>query len=123
MITQFEVPGYIEERLPELKPELQKRAGTAANTIGTALQCLADFTRRMVREHNTTMAGRCLSVAANLYSKGNETVKGTVENIYVFSFSSLLNSCDNYRDRAKLQAVLPGSLYRAYVKQVTHSGI
>ncbi len=123
MITQIQVPLFLEERLPEIKPALQKAAGPAVNTVFTAVQCLTDFTRRMIKEHNDSMTARCLSLAGRLYIKGNDVVRTAVENIYIYSFSSLLNSCDDCKQRNKLQAAMPTGLYKAYVKQITKSGL
>jgi hypothetical protein len=123
MITQIEAPAYIENKLPEMKDNLQKKAGISTNTIYSAVQCLADFTRNMVEQHNYNMTKRCFAVAAKLHQKGNEMVKQVLENVYVYSLSSLFCSCENGKERNLVQAALPGSLQRLYVQQITKSGI
>lgn len=123
MITQMEVPAYIEDNLPEMKENLQKKAGKSSNTIYTSVQCLADFTRNMVKQHNYSMTRRCFIVAAKLHVKGNEMVKQVLENVFVYSLSSLFCSCENCKERNVVQAALPGSLHKIYVQQITSSGI
>lgn len=123
MITQFEVATYLENEIPEIKTDFQNATGPAINNIYLAIKCLAQFTRRMVLEHNDLMTRRCLTVATKLYKNGNNNVKNAVENIYVYSFSSLLNSCADGKARNKLQARLPVGLYKIYLHQVNSSGI
>lgn len=123
MIIQAQVPDYIGENLPEIKSDLQKAVGANAPTVYTAVKCLTDFTRVMVQDHNYPMVRRCLSLAGKLYTKGNDAVKNALENVYVFSFSSLLTGCESFQERNLLQAAIPGSLYQAYMKQVTAFGI
>lgn len=123
MIAQIEVPRYIEENIPGIRYDFQKKAGTATAAIYLSVQCLADFTRRAVKEHNYAMTRRCFAVAAKLHAKGDELVKSVLENVYVYSLSSLFCSCENCKERNLLQAALPGSLHKVYVQQITKSGI
>lgn len=123
MITQIEVPHYIEESLPEIKSDLRRKEGVGTNTVYSSVQCLVDFTRRMVKEHNYNMTHRCFAVAAKLHAKGNDMVKSVLENVYVHSLSSLFCSCEDCKERNLVQAALPGSLHRVYVQQITKSGI
>lgn len=123
MITDARVAGYIEESLPEMKSELRKASARTTSTAYSAVQSLTDFTRLMVQNRNYSMVRRCLTLAGKLYVQGNDAVKNAVENVYVFSFSSMLTGCGDFREKNVVQAAIPGSLYRVYTRQIIRSGL
>lgn len=97
MITQTNVPVYLDESLPEMRPELQKnrRPRCPQRVFCRSMPCW--FYPPHGGGKNRAMARRCLAMVAALNNKGNVVVKHAVENIYVYSFSWLLNSCIDHR--------------------------
>ncbi len=120
MINQFEVPAYLAIELPEITEEL-KNVSTSLNIIKT-MQCLAKYTRRKVIQHDLKIVKKCFMIAENFYSGGNRAVKDAIENIYIYSFSSLLSLCSR-EEKRKIQALMPLSLHSAYIQQILKSGI
>ncbi len=118
MINQLEVPMYVEEALPEMAADLLK-AGNK-NTPYEIMNSLTTFTNRNIQEHNYTTVKRCFVVADKLYSKGNGAVKNAVENVFMFSLTSML-MC-NAVDKKKVLAIIPVTLYSLYMSQLYHGG-
>lgn len=123
MINQHEVPAFITDRLPEISSDM-KQALCAGNTqaipVYKSIQVLADFTRRMAVEHNFSMVKKCMKLVDRIYEKGNQAVQLAVENVFVFSFSSLIGSCNLLECRI-MQSYMPVRLYTLYVQQVLKS--
>lgn len=119
-MNQYEVPACMEDELPEIKEELSHVA-SSVNAF-KALQCLADYTRKMVSLHNYSIVKKCFAVAEHIYDAGNAVVKNAVENVFVYSFSSIINRCEA-QERTQLHAIMPLSLYSVYVRQILRSGI
>ena len=120
MINQYEVASYLVGELPEIKGELKRISPTL--NIFKSIQCLADYTRSKVEQHDLGIVKKCFAIAENINSMGNASVKDAIENIFVFSFSTLLNSGDKAENKS-LQAIVPICLHKAYVQQVLKSGI
>lgn len=120
MINQYEVPAYLEDELPEIKEELRKIHPTLS--IFKTIQCLADYTRRKVSQHDLKTVKKCFAIADNIYSKGNRIVKNAIENVFVYSFSSLMSVCSKDVKR-QLQSIMPLYLHTAYVQQILKSGM
>jgi hypothetical protein len=115
MITQDEVPRLIAGKLPQVKNDL-----VYAGNIYQSIQVLCDYTKRMAIEHNFKMVEKCMSLVENIYEKGNTLVKNAVENVFVFSISSLMVLC-NIIEWKIVQSYMPASLYSLYIKQVLQS--
>lgn len=120
MLNQYEVPVYLADRMPEMVHEL--RAVSPTLNIFKTIQCLANYTRQKVTQHDFTLVKKCFAIAEDVYMAGDRQVKNAIENIFVFSLSSILNLGSNEEKRA-LQALIPLHLHSAYVKQVLKSGI
>jgi len=120
MINQYEVPAYLVDELPEMEQELKSFSSTL--NIFKTLQCLANYTKTKVIQHDLKAVKNSLTIAENIYVKGNSMVKNAMENVFVYSFSSLMN-CGNNDEKRQLQAIMPGCLYTAYVQQVLKPGI
>src|SRR4249919_1695130 len=114
MINQYEVPSIIADELPELKPEL-KYLPTLGN-IFKAMQILADYTNKMVVLGKFKNVKKCMAVADKIYERGNMVIKNAVENVFIFSFSSVMDN-SNRDERKSLQALMPLSLHTLYVQQ------
>lgn len=119
-MNQYEVPACMQDELPEISKEL----GTVApsGNIFKALQCLAGYTRRMISLHHYDSVRKSFALAGKIYDHGNAVVKNAVENVFVYSFSSMMNRCED-RELKLVHAMIPLSLYSVYVKQILKSGI
>jgi len=119
-MNQYEVPACIEDELPEIGNELKTVA--PSGNVFKILQCLAGYTRRMISMHNYGAVRRCFALAEKIYNHGNTIVRNAVENVFVYSFSSMLNRCEE-NEIPVVHAMMPVSLYSVYVRQVLKSGI
>jgi hypothetical protein len=120
MINQYEVPALLVDELPEIENDLKSFSPTL--NIFKSIQCLANYTRAKLLQHDLKAVKQCFAVADEVYVKGNAMVKNAIENVFVFSFSSLMNLCDN-DERKQVQAIMPLDLHTAYVQQVLKQGI
>ena len=115
MMHEFEVPAYISGTLPQLKREF-----TPGCHAYDAVQVLTDYTKRMALQHNFKEVKVCMSLIEKLYGKGDTLVKNAVENIFVFSFSSMRLLC-NIVEWRMVQSIMPSTLYTLYMQQVLRS--
>ena len=115
MMHEFEVPAYISGTLPQLKREF-----TPGCHVYDAVQVLTDYTKRMALQHNFKEVKVCMSLIEKLYGKGDTLVKNAVENIFVFSFSSMRLLC-NIVEWRMVQSIMPSTLYTLYMQQVLRS--
>ena len=118
MLNQYEVPAYIAGKLPQVKSDLSRNGVTL--TAYQSIQVLTDYTKRMALEHDFKMVQKCMVLVEYLYEKGNALVKNAVENIFVFSFSTMLSRCSIVEWRI-VQSYMPSDLYSLYVQQVLKS--
>jgi len=107
MLSQYESLPLIANKLP-------------APSLYQSIQVLTDYTRRMAFERNYKMVEKCMALVEKIYEKGNTLVKNAVENIFIFSFSTMLSRCNIVEWRI-VQSYMPSDLYRLYVQQVLKS--
>lgn len=86
-------------------------------TIYSQLQRFADVTKRLIVTGNIIRAKRCLGVAEELYSTGNNEIRNAITNVYLFSVSSFLEL-----HKCSIRNLFPSMLKEAYMKQVSCSG-
>ena len=116
MISQQELPGYIDKTMPELSGICnQEQCRNAYDIVRQMLK----YTTAQVVQHNISAAKQCLKLAESLYRKGNATIKSAIENVYVYSFSHAF--FHDERKRKELLEIVPVSLYELYKKQVINS--
>jgi hypothetical protein len=84
------------------------------------IQTLTDYTKRMALEHNFKMVGNCMTLMGMLYEKGNMPTRSAVENIFVYSFSTLLYNC-NIAEWRLVQSYMPAELYSVFMAQIMKS--
>ena len=89
MITQYEVPGYLEQQLPAFAS--QPRLVAVDMNIYMEVQHLADYTRQAIEQHNYPLVKRCFRLADNLYRLGDNIVRNAVENIFIIIINRLYN--------------------------------
>jgi hypothetical protein len=118
MLNQYEVPALIADEFPEIREPLAKLSNT--NNIGKVIQLFARFTEENVQFHNLRVVEKCMRLADRIYVKGNETVKNAIENIFIFSFSTMRHLCDRIEWRI-IQSRIPVTLYSTYIRQVNHT--
>ena len=117
MINQFEIPMYLENVLPELS----KRANVPKkNNAYKLMDELLVYTIKNIKQQNYKVVKQCFKIADKLYCKGNAVVKNAVENVFVYSFTTIFQSCP--AQKKKLLAMLPLTLFTVYMSQVYHSG-
>jgi hypothetical protein len=117
MINQFELKGFLQDTLPEFDKEW---SAEGVKNPYFAIQILADITAKKMQEHDFKEVKKCFETAGHLYDQGNTIIKNAVENIYVYSFSTLLYAFSE--DKPKLLAIIPITLYTAYIHQVNAGG-
>jgi hypothetical protein len=118
MINQYEVVACLRDELPEVSVEIPE---LAALDIHSTIQSLTNYARQKASVSDFSEVKRCMLFAEKMYSKGNKYVKDVIENVFVYSFSILL-SCER-RQKTKLLALMPLSLYSVYVQQILRSHI
>ena len=104
--------------MPQVKKELSHHG--AALTAYQSMQVLTDYTKRMALEHDFKMVQKCMGLVETLYAKGNSPVKNAVENVFIFSFSSIMSRC-NIVEWRMIQSFMPTDLYALYIQQVLKS--
>ena len=117
MLSQNEVPALIAGTLPQIKSDL---SNSAKPTAYQSIQVLTDYTKRMALEHNFKMLQNCMALVQTIYEKGNLLVKNAIENVFIFSFSTMLARCNTVEWKI-VQSYMPSDLYAIYVQQVLKS--
>jgi hypothetical protein len=115
MFTPDEIQPWISSQLPQLKEDLD-----TTRSLYQSMQVLTDYTKRMALAHNFKMVARCMALVTKIYTKGNNLVRDAVENIFVYSFSSMMLACNTVEWRIT-QSYMPSELYTAYMRQVLRS--
>ncbi|HVU94933.1 MAG TPA: hypothetical protein VHE34_06890 [Puia sp.] len=118
MLNQQQIPALIARQLPQVQHDLCL-AGTMPS-VYQSIQVLTDYTKRMALEHDFNMVGKCMTLIGKFYEKGNTIVRNAVENIFVYSFSSLMCNC-NCVEWRMVQSYMPSRLYSVFVEQVLRS--
>lgn len=116
MISQEELPEFIEKRMPELSEICHNERSHNAYSI---VKQLLQYTTNSISMHNMNAAKQCLALAEQLYNKGNSVIKNAVENVFVFSFSHAFFHKDH--SRKDVLDIVPPSLYQLYRNQLVNS--
>jgi hypothetical protein len=77
------------------------------------------YTKSQIIRHNVAAAQKCMSLAEQLYYKGNNAVKNAIENVFVFSFSHAFFHDED--SKKTMMKIVPDSLYKLYKKQLVNS--
>ena len=115
MLNQFEIQTFIAGKLPQVRHDLSPAGPTL--TVYQSMQVLTDYTKKVALEHDFKMVEKCMSLVETLYRKGNSLVRNAVENVFIFSFSSIMSRC-NIVEWRMVQSYMPTELYALYVQQV-----
>jgi hypothetical protein len=119
MISQFEVGGLLRREIPSLashycpsKPSLE---------VYAFMNYFSDYTKAAIEQQELGTARRCFALADRLFRNGDRMVRSLIENVFVFSFSSMLN-CEQ-EERTHIRTLIPVTLYALYMKQVNRAGV
>jgi hypothetical protein len=115
MFTPAEIQPWICNQLPQLKNDLD-----TTRTLYQSIQVLTDYTKRMALAHDFKTVARCMALVTKIYNKGNTLVRDAVENVFVYSFSSMMSACNAVEWRIT-QSYMPSELYNIYMRQVLRS--
>lgn len=110
----------ITATLPELTHEVS-RSINLQNPFAL-IRILTRYTQKMVQQHNTDMAEKCMTLIGRIYTKGDLMIKHAVENVFVFSMDQISISCTS-AERKQVMEKVPSGLYQAYLKQVYKTGM
>ena len=113
MISEKEVPNILENELPEITSEIKE----SKRNIFRVLNSFTNYTKKCAEIGNIDKLKLCFSIADKFLKEGNNVVKSAVENVYVFSVSSLFDIVSHRQEQVK--NILPESLKIAYLKHVT----
>ena len=116
MISQEELPQFIENSMPELSDICHNE--NSHNPYRVVKQLL-QYTTTNIAKHNLNAAKQCLALAEQLYRKGNNVIKNAIENVFVFSFSHAF--FHNDPNRKEVLDIVPPSLYELYRRQLVNS--
>lgn len=119
MIKETEVLDVLGNELPAMNPVLEKTEDV--NNIYKAMQCFANFTKSLVSKGDFKEVKHCFQVAETLLKNGNSTVINAIENVYVYSLSSILDLTTPLS--LKVKSLLTDSLMKEYRRQVGSSCI
>jgi len=115
MLHASEVPVFITGSLPQLKAEF-----TLKQQVYDSMQVLTDYTRHMAVTHNFKEVKKCVLLVEKIYKHGDALVRNSVENIFIFSFSSTRLMCNIVEWRI-IQSFMSTDLYNLYIQQVVRS--
>jgi hypothetical protein len=115
MITQYEVPSLLNEELPSLENRICPVHLSVS--VYKTIHDFTEYTKTAVQKHHLPMAKKCFKLAAKLYNEGDKVVRMCIENIFIYSFTSLLP--EDRVERLILQSYIPDNLNAVYIKQVS----
>lgn len=110
----------ITATLPELTHEVS-RSINLQNPFAL-IRILTRYMQKMVQQHNTVMAEKCMTLIGRIYTKGDLMIKHAVEDVFVFSMDQITLSCTSAEIKQVMEKV-PSGLYQIYLKQVYKSGM
>lgn len=119
MIRENEVMDLLGNEIPQINHTFEKTANPG--NVYKAVQCFASFTKELIRKGDLEEVKHCFGLAEKLWTEGNQTVKGVIENVYVFSISPIIDLTNPLCKKVK--AMLSPELRREYYRQTTAHGI
>ncbi len=102
-ISEHEILDILGDELPGINCELEKIAG--GSNVRRMMVCFAGYTRQCAEKGNINTLATCFSIAETLLNKGNHVVKSAVENVYLFSVSSILEIASPFQKQ--IQQLIP----------------
>lgn len=114
-MNQYEVAAEIADEIPAIQTEIVK-----APVFGSAYLCvkvLANYTLKMLQQHELKQVQQSMLLAERLYNKGNQLVKTAIENVFIFSFSTMKVACSR-QEWQEIQGKMPVNIFSAYIQQL-----
>jgi hypothetical protein len=118
MLNQSQIPAFIAGQLPQISNDLTENR--TSPTVYQSIQVLTDYTKRMALSHDFKMVAKCMAIVAKLYRKGDTLVRNAIENVFIYSFSSMMSTCNMVEWRLT-QSYMPTELYAVFMQQVLKS--
>lgn len=116
MLTQQDLPEFIESEIPELSGICDK---DQSRNVYDVIRHLMKYTKSQLIRHNLNAVKKCMGLAEKLYYKGNNAIKNAIENVYVYSFSHAF--FHNDEEKKQVMDIVPPNLYKLYQQQVINS--
>lgn len=120
MMNQYEAAHEIATVMPESSKEI----ATAMNMKNpfVVVRIFTKHIQKLVEIHNEAMVEKCLKVMDKIYDRGDALIRNAVENVFIFSFDSVLCGCSR-TERRMIFGIMPMGLYTVYINQIYKSGI
>ena len=118
-IKENQVLDLLGNELPELNSELEKLPDP--QNIYVSVKCFAEFTMSLIKSGKLLEVKGCFNLAERLLMEGNKSVKNAIENVYVYSVSSLIDFSSPLSN--KIKAIMNKGLITEYKRQIYTSGI
>lgn len=118
-IIENQFIDILGDELPEINPELEKLS--SPRDIYVSVNCFAEFTKQLIKKGNLSEVKHCFNIAEKMLLEGNKTVKNAIENVYLFSMSSILDFTNPLS--RKIKGMMNKALLTEYQKQVSTSGL
>jgi len=115
MITQYEVPSLLNSALPSLENRICPVHLSVS--VYKTIHDFTEYTKTAVLKHHLPIARKCFKLAEKLYNEGDKIVKMCIENIFIYSFTTLMPN--DRIERIILQSYIPEKLNAVYIKQVS----
>lgn len=100
--------------IPEICSDLKEKKIQNSYHI---VEFLTDKIKTMIRQDNTSCLFRCIQKMNELYSEGDSSMKGAIENSFIYSLDHCTAFCSReYRDHIFSQ--LSDTLQKVYFRQI-----
>ena len=107
MITQQEVKSVLSCLNNNWESESDDTSG-----FYNIIHRFTEFTKNLIKTGNIPMVQQCFIKAELMINDGNQAVKNSIENIYVYSISTFLDMPGNISKQVK--DILPNTLNERY---------
>lgn len=85
------------------------------------MHLLVNYTNDQLSNHNYRSVEQCFLLVDKLYTKGNNLIRSSIENVFIYALDRTLMAFKCNRE--KVHSLLPPLLYQVYVNQMVSSNI
>ncbi len=118
MINQYQVQAYLLNELPETAIEFKKIYPSIS--ILKAIQCLFNYTTKLILRQDLTSLKKCFIVANTVYVHGNPVVRNAIETVYLHPLSLFVSEL-RIAEKNQIHSLMPLYLYKIYYRQNLHT--
>jgi len=118
MFTNSNLAQEITRTIPELRSELHKPE--CEKSVYKQLDVLSHYVADKAAHEELKDVKQAFYLVDNLYENGSSPIRSAIENVFVYSFTTLLMKAGHNRQR--LMALIPITLFTLYMNQVMHPG-